>query len=89
MARRLKPFEDSIFLTTLFVDNPETVEVDEFKFHALGWIRNWARLMELTEQNGITPTPTDIVENVNWAHGNIVDPQGGKYDNEPFIFDRE
>lgn len=89
MTRRLEPFDNSIFVTTLFVDNVETGEADEFKFHARGWIRNWKRILELTEQNSITPTPTDIVEQVNWTRGNVVDPEGGQYDNETLLFDHQ
>ena len=86
--RRLKPFFDSQFKRTVYVDNWKTGEVDVHRFNALGWVSNWSKLLDLFISLKIPKTPYDIVSIGNWQPKNISDSLGTVYKDEPIRFDR-
>lgn len=75
MARRLRPFDDAVFIVTIsFPSSEVSGEIEEKKFHARTLIRAWSRLLQETT-NLFTP-PAIFTTEADWQTATVNVPQG-------------
>ena len=84
MARRLRPFVDSVFLVTVTHPSEVVGEVEQFKFHARGHIRAWSRLLDKT--TGLFSPPTNFTDEEHWQAQSVSDPRGVQIEGERVTF---
>ena len=72
MPRRLVPLSRAHFVTTLSIDDPETGEIKQHKFHSKGSGRTWERIKEQAGKESINPS-SDVTNLLNWTKADVND----------------